>query len=91
MDVLIVIVTFCSYNLCMKCLSRLLLESTFTFLLKVMLHLSAFGLVVTLLLAVCAFIQLWLLISSFSLSSLSFILCLFFPLPKISDECGLRS
>ena len=91
MDVFIVIVTLCSCNLCMKCLSRLLLRSTFTFLLEVALHLSAFGLVVTLLLAVCTFTQLWLFISSFLLSPLFFILCLSFPLPKIGNECGLGS
>ena len=55
MDVLIVIITLCSCNLRMKCLSRLFLGSTFTFLLEIALHLSAFSLVVTLLLAVCAF------------------------------------
>ena len=91
MDVLIVIVTLYSCNLCMKYLSGLLLRSTFTFLLEVVLHLSAFSLVVTLLLVVCAFTQLWLSISSFPLSPLSFVLCLFFSLPKMSDECGLES
>ena len=55
MDVLIVIITLYSYNLYMKCLSRLLLGSTFTFLLEITLHISVFGLVVTLLLAVYVF------------------------------------
>ena len=88
---LIVIVTLCSCNLCMKCLSRLLLRSTFTFLLEIALYLSAFSLVVTLPLAVCVFTQLWLSISSFPLSPHSFILCLSFPLPKVSNECSLGS
>ena len=91
MDILIIIVTLYSFNLYIKCLSRLLLRSTFTFLLEVMLHLSVFGLVVILLLAVCAFTQLWLSISSFPLSLLSFILCLSFPLPKVSNKCSLGS
>ena len=91
MDVLIIIVTLYSCNLHMKCLSRLFLRSTFIFLLEVVLYLSAFGLVVTLLLAVCAFTWLWLSISFFLLSPLSFILCLSFPLPKVSNECSLGS
>ena len=91
MNVFIIIVILCSCNLHMKCLSRLLLRSTFTFLLEVALHLSVLGLIVTLLLAVCTFTQLWLSISSFPLSPLSFILCLSFSLLKMSNECSLRS
>ena len=91
MDVLIVIITLCFCNLHMKCLNRLLLGSTFTFLLEITLHLSIFSPVVILLLAVCAFTQLWLSISSFLLSPLSFILCLSFSLPKLSDEYSLGS
>ena len=90
-NMLIIIITLCSCNLRMKCLSRLLLRFTFTFLLKVALYLSTLGLVVTLLLAVCAFTQLWLSISSFPLSSLFFILCFSFPLLKVSNECSLGS
>ena len=91
MDVFIIVVTLCSCNLYTKCLSRLLLRSTFTFLLEVMLHLSVFGLVVTLLLTVCKFTQLWLSIRSFLLSPLSFILYLSFSLSKVSNECSLGS
>ena len=91
MDVFIIIVTLCSCNLCMKYLNRLLLGSIFIFLLKITLHLSTFSLVVILLLAVCTFTQLWLSISFFPLSPLSFILCLSFLLPKVSNKCGLES